>query len=76
MQNSFSIEIESTRRISSKDGLKLIKQKEESERTYTIFEKLENGEPKLPCDGGLRVCSRCSREGRPAPRPAAIAPPP
>ena len=36
---------------------------------------MENGEPKF-CDGGLRVCSRSSKEGRPAPRPAASGPPP
>lgn len=43
------------------------------ETTYTIFEKFEKGEPKLPA-GGRRGGS--GSEGRPAPRPAAATPPP
>lgn len=43
------------------------------DRTHTIFEKFEKGEPKLPA-GGRRGGS--GSEGRPAPRPAAVTPPP
>lgn len=41
--------------------------------TYTILEKLEKGEPKLPALG--RFGGAFAREGRPAPRPAPWGPP-
>jgi hypothetical protein len=41
--------------------------------TYTILEKLENGEPELAADGRLGESE--DEDGRPAPRPAPIAPP-
>lgn len=45
---------------------------ERGQGTYTIFEKLENGEP---TGGGRLAIGESAREGLPAPRPAAEAPP-
>ena len=52
------------------------KKKRTKVTTYTIFEKLENGEPKFPDCDSLRGGSCRNKEMRPAPRPAARGPPP